>query len=264
MACFLRCVFLAVELGGVDHVDQRGLGLLPLASLQAAVGVDPQLVGLEVHQHLGDAVLDLLLRGDTGRVDVVDTRADVAGVGLIFEDLEELGIALAVLDGEDVGIEGRNGVEEVLELGVAEVRVDLGRVLDASTSELEGGDGPLEVLLTLGALSERKTLTEGGLIDLDDVDAGGLKVNHLVAEGECELLSLDRLVDVVTGERPSQAGDGSSEHTLHGLRGDRGSVLGLLDGHGGGAGDVADNNRRTHAAGSVGLDPAVGGEDIAI
>ena len=43
---------------------------------------------------------------------------------------QELGVRLAVLDGEDVGIEGSDGVEEILEFGVTEVRVDLGRVLD--------------------------------------------------------------------------------------------------------------------------------------
>jgi len=75
-------------------------------------------------------------------VDVVDTGANVAGVGLVLEDLEELGVALAVLDGEDISIERGNGVEEVLELGVAEVGVDLGRVLDTSAGELEGVDSP--------------------------------------------------------------------------------------------------------------------------
>jgi len=73
MAKSLRRVLLAVELGGVDHVDKRGLGLLPLAGLETTVGVDPELLGLEVGQHLRDAVLDLLLRRNTRGVDVVDT-----------------------------------------------------------------------------------------------------------------------------------------------------------------------------------------------
>ena len=138
----LRRVLLAVELGGVDHVDKRRLGLLPLAGLETTVRVDPELLGLEVGQHLRDAVLDLLLRGHTGGVDVVDTGADVAGVGLVLEHLEELGVALAVLDGQDVSIESGNGVEEVLELRVAEVGVDLGRVLDTCAGKLERVDGP--------------------------------------------------------------------------------------------------------------------------
>lgn len=41
-------ILLAVGLSGVDHVSQRGLGLLPLTGLETAIGVDPELVGLEV------------------------------------------------------------------------------------------------------------------------------------------------------------------------------------------------------------------------
>jgi len=64
-------------------------------------------------------------------VDIIDTRADMAGIGLVDKYLKELGIGLAILNGEDIGVESGNGVEEVLELGVAEVGVDLGRVPDA-------------------------------------------------------------------------------------------------------------------------------------
>ena len=85
-------ILFAVELGGVDHVGQSSLGLGPLASLKTAVGIDPELLRLKVGQHLFDTVLDLLLAWDTRRVDVVDTGADVAGVSLVNEDLEELGI----------------------------------------------------------------------------------------------------------------------------------------------------------------------------
>ena len=135
-------MLLAVELGSVNHVDQRGLGLLPLPGLETAVGVDPQLLGLEVCEHLRQAVLDLLLRGHTRRVDVVHTGANVAWVRLVLKHLEELGVALAVLNRQNISVERSNGVEEVLELGVAEVRVDLGRVLDSSTGKLERVDGP--------------------------------------------------------------------------------------------------------------------------
>jgi hypothetical protein len=51
-----------------------------------------------VGKHLLDALLDLLLAGNTRGVDVVDTRADVTGVLLVIKDLQELGIRLAVLD----------------------------------------------------------------------------------------------------------------------------------------------------------------------
>ena len=197
-------------------------------------------------------------------MDVVDTGSDVSGVSLVDEDVEKLGIRLAVLDGEDISIESGNGVEEVLELRVTEVRVDLSGVLDTGGGETESLDGPVEVGLTLLAGAERETLTESGLIDLDDIDTGLLKVDDLVTEGKSELLSLDGLVDVVTRERPSQAGDGTSKHTLHGLLGDRDGVLGLLDGHGGRARDVTDNDGRSDASRAIRLNPSVGGEGVAV
>lgn len=197
-------------------------------------------------------------------MDVVDTRADVAGVGRVDEDAEELGVRLAVLDRENIGVKSSDGVEEVLELGVAEVGVNLGGVLDTSGGELESLDSPVEVGSAFLAGAEGQTLTEGRLIDLDDVDAGLLEVDNLIAESQGELLSLDRLVNVVTGERPPQAGDGASKHTLHGLLGDADSVLALLDGHRSRARDVTDDDRGTHAARTVALDPGVGGEGIAV
>lgn len=118
-------ILLAVELGSINHVGQRSLGLGPLASLETTVGVNPELLRLEMNKHLFDSVLDLLLAWDTRRVDIVDTRTDVTRIRLIDEDLEKLGIRLAVLDGENISIKSSDGVEEVLELGVTEVRVDL-------------------------------------------------------------------------------------------------------------------------------------------
>ena len=262
----LKCLLVlsTEELGSRDHVLERGTGLGPLAGLETTVGIDPELVGLEELEHLLNADLDLLLGRNTGRVDVVDTGSDVARVGLILEDAEELGIGLGVLDGKDIGIEGGDGVEEVLELRVTEVRVDLSVVVDTGGGETERLDGPVEVGNTLGAGAERETLTESGLIDLDDLDTGGLEVNNLVAEGKGELLSLDGLVDIVTRERPTETGDRTSKHALHGAAGERSGVLGLLDGHGSGARDISNNDRRTDAARTVRLDPGVGGEDVTV
>lgn len=239
------------SLGSADHVGQSLLGLLPLAGLETAVGVDPKLLRLEELEHLLDAVLDLLLAGNTGRVDVIDTGTDVTRVGRVDEDAQKLGVRLAVLDGEDIGIEGSDGMEEVLELRVAEVGVDLSGVLDTGGGELESVDGPGKVGITLLAGAERETLTERRLVDLDDVDAGLLEVDDFVTESKSKLLSLDGLVNIVTGERPSQAGDGASKHALHGLVRDGDGVLGLLDSHGGRARNVTNNDGRANAARAV-------------
>ena len=187
-------------LGRGDHVLEGSPSLGPLASLQTTVGVDPELLGLEVSQHLLDAVLNLLLGGNTGRVDVVDTGSDMAGVGLVLEDLQELSIGLGVLNGENIGVQSSDGVEEVLELGVTEMRVDLSVVGDTSSSKTERVHSPLEVCLTLGSRPQRKTFTKSRLVNLDDLHTASLEINNLVTESKSELLSLDGLVNVVTGK----------------------------------------------------------------
>lgn len=250
-------------LSRVHHVDERGLGLLPFSGLQTTVGVDPELIWTEVLKHLTDATLDLLLTRDTRRVDIIYTRTNVARIGLIHEDLEQLGIALAVLDGQDISVKRGDRVEEVLELGVTEMGVDLGGVANASGGKAESTDGPFEVVITRLSSTERKTFTKGRLIDLDDVDASSFQVNNLVTKSKRQLLSLDRLVDIVTRERPPETGDGTREHALHGLLGDRGSVFRFLDGHRARARDISDDDRGTHATRAVALNPGVGGEDIA-
>lgn len=109
--------------------------------------------------------------------------------------------------------------EDVSEVRVAEVRVNLGVVTDTGGRETERVNGPLEVVVPVG-LSEGKTLSDSGLIDLDGLDAGVGKVHDLVTEGKSELLGLDLLGDIGTGERPVEDGNGTSQHTLHGLVGD--------------------------------------------
>lgn len=195
-------------------------------------------------------------------MDVIDTRSDMARVSLLDEDLEQLGVRLAVLNAENIGIQSGNGVEEVLELRVAEVRVDLSTIGDTAGSQTESTHGPGKVVLTLLASTQRETLTQSRLVDLNDLDTSGLQINDLVTEGKGQLLSLDGLVDVVTRERPAEAGDGASKHTLHGLLGDRDGVLGLLDSHGSGTRDITNNDGRAHATRSVTLHPGVGGEDV--
>lgn len=283
--CFVSILNVILRKIATSYRSESRLGLGPSTSLQSTVKkgyisikdkrkkidfarknkpvrITPELCWSQVCQHLLDAVLDLLLGGDTRRVDVVNTGANVARVGLVDEDLEELGVRLAVLDGQDIGIESSDGVEEVLELRVAEVGVDLSAIGDTGGGQLEGVNSPLEVGNTGLTSAEGKTLTESRLVDLNHSNASGLKVNNLVAESKSELLSLDGLVDIVTGERPPQASDGTSEHALHGLGGDGSGVLGLLDGHGGGTRDVTDDDGGTHAAGAVRLNPGVGGEDV--
>lgn len=70
-------------------------------------------------------------------MDVVDTGADGVGVAVVLEGVEQLQVSLGGLDGDDIGVETLDGGEDVVEVGVAEVRVGLGLVLEAGGGELE-------------------------------------------------------------------------------------------------------------------------------
>jgi hypothetical protein len=78
-----------------------------------------------------------------------------------LEGLEELQVSLGGLDGDDIGIQVLDGLEDIVEVRVAEVGVDLDRVLDTRGRELERVDGPGQVGVPLGA-AEGKTLTDSG------------------------------------------------------------------------------------------------------
>lgn len=162
----------------------------------------------------------------------------------------------------------------------------LGGVLDAAVGDPEGVDGPVQVKGLLG-LAERKALPQGGLVDLDDLDAGGLEVLHLVLDAEGDLVAglepgetAEEGHDsaqpergggfraggelspglVVPDERPVKDGDRAGEHALHGAVGHALGEAGPEDGHGLGAAHIAVDDRRLDAPRPVGLDPAVGRE----
>ena len=143
-------VLLASPAGGSDEVDEGLLSLLPATGLETTVGVDDKEVGGEDLGHVGDTVLDLLLSRDTGRVDVVDTGANLVGVAVGLEDVKELEVGLGSLDGDDIGVKGLDGGEDVSEVRVAEVRVDLDIVLNTRGGKTERVDGPLEVGVPVG------------------------------------------------------------------------------------------------------------------
>ena len=71
-------------------------------------------------------------------------------------------------------------------------------------------------------------------------------------------------MDIITGERPSEAGDWTSQHALHRLLGDGDGVFRLFDGHWCRSGDVTNNDRRTDASGTVALNPSMCGESITV
>jgi hypothetical protein len=82
-------------------------------------------------------------------MDIIDTRADLVGVAVLLEGVEELHVALRCLDGDYISIKTLDGGEDVVEVRVAEVRVGLELISDAGGGELEGVDSPFEVVIPI-------------------------------------------------------------------------------------------------------------------
>ena len=104
-----------------------------------------------------DAALELVLGRNTGRVDIKETKTNV--VGVVGELLNVLGvILLGELNRDNISIKSLD-VSRV-KIRVAEMRVDLGTVLNTRGGETERKRSPLDVLITLFTLTEGKTLTD--------------------------------------------------------------------------------------------------------
>ena len=144
------------------------------------------------------------------------------------------------------------------------MRVDLRLRLHLSVHQTEGWNRPIQVLAVPIALPQRKLLTKGRLVDLDDLDTVLFEVKHLVTDGETNLLRLLLQGDILTRERPVQDGDRSREHSLDRLVG-----LALRENRPFhrdwcAAMNVAPHYRWLNATRSVALHPCVLGEDEAV
>ena len=189
-------------------------------------------------------------------MDVPHAGADAvveAGLGELGDDLH---LGASRLDGRHVGVQALDGVDDLAELGVAQVRVDLGVRAHRGGGQAEGSHGPVQVVgVAVGVQGQE--LTQGGLVDLDGGDAGGLEIGDLVAQGKADLVGDFAERQVVAREGPRDDRDGAGEHALDGLVGERLGVAGPAHGHGRGARDVAPQDGGTRAARAVGLHPAV-------
>jgi hypothetical protein len=81
-------ILLASPAGSSNEVLEGCLGLLPSTGLQAAIRVNEQQLRPDEGQELGDAILDLLLAGYAGRVDIIDTGPNLVRVAKLLESIE--------------------------------------------------------------------------------------------------------------------------------------------------------------------------------
>ncbi len=196
-------------------------------------------------------------------MDVVDPRADIVGIVEGAEGFEQLHLRARGLDGDDIGIHRRDGLDDVVELAVAHVRVDLRLVAHAAGTQTERLDRPVQIVLPLRA-TQRQALAERRLVDLDDADAGGFQIADLVTDRQRQLPCLNLTRYILTSERPHQHGHRAGEHALHHPVGLLLGVANPVDGHRLRAAEVAVDHRRFHAARAVTLYPAEPGKGIAI
>ena len=70
-------------------------------------------------------------------MDVVNTGTNLVSISVVLEGLEQLHVALGRLDRDDIGIQTLDGREDIVEVGVAEVRVGLSGISDTSSGETE-------------------------------------------------------------------------------------------------------------------------------
>lgn len=118
-------------------------------------------------------------------------RGEIRNNDLEMEKQKKLTISVKSLDrGEDVS-----------KVRVTEVGVDLDVVLNTRGGESERVNSPGKVVVPVG-LSEGKTLSDSGLVDLDSLDTGVGEVNDLVSEGKSKLLRLNLLGDISSREGP--------------------------------------------------------------
>ena len=176
-----------------------------------------------------------------------------ASLGQFGDDLH---LGARCLDGRHIGVQALDGVDDLAELGVAQVRVDLSVRAHRGGGQAEGSHGPVQVVSVAVSIQGQK-LAQGGFVDLNGGDTGGLQVGHLVAQGQTDLVGNLAQGQVVAREGPRDDRDGAGEHALDGLVGQRLGVGGPSHGHGRGARDIAPQDRRARAARAVGLHPAV-------
>ena len=244
-------------------MPQARLGLGVGARLEPAVRIGPQLLDAQRRHGPLEQVSALLGAGHPRGVDVPHARTQLALEAVLGHGGQNVHARARGLDGGHVGIQVIDRVDDDVELGVAQVGVDLGGRSGAAGGQTERAHRPLQVIGPV-VQAQRQGLADGGLIDLHDGNSGGLQVGDLGAQSQAQLVGDLGARNVVAHEGPGHDRHRPGEHALHRLVRQRLGVGAPGHRHGLGPGDVAPQDGRTGAARSVGLDPSVlgGGESV--
>ena len=143
------------------------------------------------------------------------------------------------------------------------MRVNLNVVSHTRGSQTEGTYGPLQVG-GLVRFIQGQQLANGWLIDLHDLRSSGHEICNLIAQNQRNVIRSVTDGLVITDKRPCQHGHRPGEHSLDGKVSHVCRCLVPLHRHRLWPGDITVENRRPHAAGTIALDPAIGGGKVAV
>lgn len=157
-----------------------------------------------------------MLPGHTGRVNIIDTRANLVAVTVLLESTEQFHVTLGSLNRNNVCVQSLDRREDVVEVGVTEVRVGLSVILNTSSGQAERVNCPGEVTFPIASAKRELqnkvrrvyesangityTFTNSGFVDLDGVDTSFFEINDFITEGKSKLLRLNLARDVNTRE----------------------------------------------------------------
>src|SRR5882757_8788455 len=96
-----------------NHIFQSALDFRPAARLQAAIGIDPKLLGCKHLASLREERNHFLYRRHARGMNVIDARADVGRVAVADKSIQQFHLGAGGFDGNDVRIHGRNGGHDI-------------------------------------------------------------------------------------------------------------------------------------------------------
>src|SRR6478736_4887279 len=134
----------------MDHVYEGRPYLFPLTGLEAAVRIDPYLIGRKTLLRLVEKRHHLVDRWTTRRMNVVNARANFVRIAIGGEGIEQLYLGAGGLNRDYVGVERTDGVDDVVELRVAHVSVNLRLIGNPRRGKTETLHGPVEIGFPLG------------------------------------------------------------------------------------------------------------------
>jgi hypothetical protein len=98
-------------------------------------------------------------------VDVEDNGTNVIRILEVLESGQELHPGARSVNRNNVGIEGGDRFDDVVEFALAHMGVDLGLIADTGRGQLERHNRPRQVAFALGFM-ERQIFAKGRLVDL--------------------------------------------------------------------------------------------------